>query len=204
MWLPSQTDRIVMQPVLLYVWSSPGSKRVYFLKVRSFVSRNFLPDQLGEWIEALPSPPCLPPSLAITPLFSFWHLSCFYSPFFKLVLFLPYVTLFLSLFSLFFFIKQSYPSPPSPHSLCLIPSHSFGYACEISRVTVGRAGDLWLAVSRPLSGAGKALLAAACIWMTMENQSHYASQPCPLHSGHRRLHLVPWFMDAILAPERNM
>lgn len=45
---------------------------------------------------------------------------------------------------------------------------------------------------------------SACAWMTMEDQSHYASQPRPLHSGHCRLHLAPWFMDAILAPERDM
>lgn len=70
--------------------------------------------------------------------------------------------------------------------------------CEISGVTVGTVCDLWLTLSGPLSGAGKALCAAACVWMTMENQSHYAPQPRPQHSGHCRLHLASWFMDAIL------
>lgn len=77
-------------------------------------------------------------------------------------------------------------------------------AGEISGVTVGTVCDLWLTWSGPLSGAGKALCAAAPVWMTMGNQSHYAPQPRPSHSGHCRLHLAPWFMDAILAPERDM
>lgn len=92
-------------------------------------------------------------------------------------------------------------SPPPPFSVPLTRSPPF---CEISSGTLGTVGDLWLTLSTPLSGAGKARRAAACIWMTVENQSHYASQPRPLHSGHYRLHLAPWFMDAILAPERDM
>lgn len=35
--------------------------------------------------------------------------------------------------------------------------------CEISGVTVGTLVDLWLTLSGPLSGAGKALCAAACV-----------------------------------------
>lgn len=124
-----------------------------------------------------------------------------------LVLFLFYAAISASSLS-------TYRLYSKPHSLCCLYlihplsmrlTHSVSPSvCEISGVTVGTVCDLWLTRSEPLSGAGKALCAAACVWMTMENQSHYAQQPCPSHSRHCRLHLAPWFMDAILAPERDM
>lgn len=153
-------------------------------------------------------PPSLPPflsSLVLPPSHTVSH---------SLLLFLSKVFSFsfmLTFSSPSLAIYRSYSKPPSPYSLCFnlplsLPlAHSVSPSvCEISGVTVGTVCDLWLTLSGPLSGAGKALCAAACVWMTMENQAHYAPQPRPLHSGHCRLHLAPWFMDAILAPERDM
>lgn len=157
-----------------------GERGVYFLKVRPFVRRNFAADEIGEQIGSrrlsFPPPSLKCPAPSLRPCFHpGLRLSAVHFPKHLLRLFVLHPSAcFLSLF--------------------------LWNRCRSRR----HAGDLWPTLSGLLSGAGTALGAAACAWMTMENQSHYALQPRPSFSGHCRLHLAPWFMDAILAPERDM
>lgn len=154
---------------------------------------------------------------SITPLFSLHS----YRPLFHSHLFHSWQFSFhLHLFS-FFFTLQFLPHlcPPTAyilnHFLCavciwFIPSVCVSLTPSLPFCVWNQWSNCWHCLwfmahsSEPLSGAGKALCAAACVWMTMGNQSHYDPQPRPSHSGHCRLHLAPWFMDAILAPERDM
>lgn len=136
----------------------------------------------------------------------------------------PFFTPFLSLhtwplywISLLFLSSRFYPRPvpslsttsSSPFLVRFVLRSSrrrascalFLLLCETSIGAVGSAGDLWLTLSRPLSGAAKALCAAEWQWRTSRIMLRSLAL---LHSGHCRLHLAPWFMDAILAPERDM
>lgn len=154
--------------------------------------------------------PSLPPSFTLFFLYSFPSYSLLSTPsWHPLFLFLSNV-LFSSLCSNFH--PHLWPSNAHilnhlprtlPHSLSLSASHTLCVSFSVWNQWSNRWHHLWF-----MAHSERTLIrcrqGSACAWMTMEDQSHYASQPRPLHSGHCRLHLAPWFMDAILAPERDM
>lgn len=99
-------------------------------------------------------------------------------------------------------IYCSYSKPPSPYSPSISVLHALCVSFSVWNQRSNRWHHLWF-----MAHSERTLIrcrqGSACAWMTMEDQSHYALQPHPVHSGHWRLHLAPWFMDAILAPERE-
>lgn len=163
----------------------------FCVKVRSFVMRNFTTQEKSKWITN--------PSRCFLLFLSFlychsWHI------FIKIVS-----------FSCFIFIVTLSSSSLAKCSSFLhtlgtwfLLSLCLSHALSFLRWNQKNRWQCWWFMTYSEQTLIRCKQGTVCCWMTMENQAHNAPQPCPLHSGHCRLHLASWFMEAILAPKRDM
>lgn len=205
-WNP--LDDIDMQPRRLQL---RGRLRCLFLEGQAFC----VEELLARWDRGVNCRyiiPLLSLSLSLPPLtFSFFplffhHLSFLALSFTLMFPFIHILTFLSSSLTIYCpYSKLPFPrstSIPASHTHEHTPTHTHWVSFGVWNQRSNRWHHLWF-----MAHSERALIrcrhGSACAWMTIEDQSHYASQPRSLHSGHCRLHLASWFMGAILAPERD-